>query len=78
MGDIYAEQGQPDRAVETWRRGLEQANKESIELNSRLTDLLIAEGQLDDAEKTLGVLTGTTERISPLLPAACEAHAETQ
>jgi tetratricopeptide (TPR) repeat protein len=68
LGDLYAEQGKPDRAIETWRRGLEKGNKESIELNSRLTDLLIARGQLDDAETTLGVLAQAIERIGPLVP----------
>jgi tetratricopeptide (TPR) repeat protein len=68
LGELYAEQGKPDRAIETWRRGLEKGDKGSIELNRRLANLLIAQGQLDAAEKTLGVLSQTIERISPRLP----------
>ena len=68
LGELYASQGKPDRAVETWRRGLEKGNKESIDLNSRLADLLIAQGRLDEADKALGGLERTTERIGPMLP----------
>jgi len=68
LGELYARQDKPDRAVETWRRGLEQGNKESIELNSRLAELLIAQGRLDEADKTLGEMERTTERIGPMLP----------
>ncbi len=68
LGELYARQGKPDRAVETWRRGLEKGNKESIDLNSRLAGLLIAQGRLDEADKTLGGLERTTERIGPMLP----------
>lgn len=68
LGEVYVEQGKPDRAVETWRLGLEKVNKESIELNGRLANQLTADGRLDEAEKVLGVLTRTIDRISPSQP----------
>lgn len=36
-------------AIEAWRRGVESGNQESILLNSRLAEVLIAAGRLDEA-----------------------------
>ena len=68
LGESYFRQGQFDRAQEAWRRGLEKGKKESIELNSRLADLLIARGQLDAADATIGGLERTADRLGPMLP----------
>ncbi len=68
LGELHLRQGQSDRAAEAWRRGLEKANPQSIELNSRLADMLVVEGRLDEADKTLTTLERTAERIGPMLP----------
>ncbi len=68
LGDLYVRQDKPKEALETWRLGIEKGKKESIELNSRLAELLIAQGQLDEAEKTIIGLEQTAGRLAPMIP----------
>ncbi len=65
LGELYLRQGKSKDALATWRLGLEKAKKDSIELNVRLADLLIAQGQLEEADKTIGSLERTAEQIGP-------------
>ena len=49
LGEIHLAQGETDRAIQTWRQVLEKGNRESIWLNSRLAEVLIAVGRPDEA-----------------------------
>jgi len=51
LGQIHLARGETDRAVETWRQGLEKGNSESILLNSHLAEVLIGVGRPDEAWK---------------------------
>ena len=66
LGDVYAIQGKPDRAIATWEAGLEKCGKQSILLNARLADMMIQQGQLDRAESALELLDTATARLRQL------------
>lgn len=68
LAELYVREGKLDLAVKTLRDGLEKAGRESIPLNSSLADVLLAQGQLDEADKTIAGLEGTAERIAPIQP----------
>ena len=48
LGDVHVAQGEKDKAIKTWQKGLEQTNGESVLLNSRLAELLVSEGRLEE------------------------------
>jgi cellulose synthase operon protein C len=72
LGELYATQGKFKDALATWRLGLEKGKKDSIELNARLAELLIAQGQTDEADTTIRGLEQTAARLGPRLPPAAK------
>jgi tetratricopeptide (TPR) repeat protein len=56
LGDLDLGLGHPLKAVETWRRGLREANKESISLYLRLAGALVDLQREDDAAAALTAL----------------------
>ena len=81
LAGLYGTQGKPDDAVKWLRTGLEKGDKENVDpksyltkfaLNSALADLLIGQGKLDDAEKTLGELERVSKKVSPFLTSSAK------
>ena len=68
LADLYMREEKIDLAVKTLRAGLEKAGKDSIGLNAKLADVLLVQGQLDEADKTIAGLEQTAERIAPMQP----------
>jgi len=69
LGEVYATQGESDKAIDKWREGLEHCEEDDVEatlfLNLPLVELLTRQGQLDDAETALATLSGIFERLRP-------------
>jgi len=69
LGEVYATQGETDKAIDKWREGLEHCEEDDVEatlfLNLPLVELLTRQGQLDDAETALATLSGIFERLRP-------------
>ena len=69
LGEVYATQGEADKAIAKWREGLEHCEENDVEatlfLNLPLVELLTRQGQLDDAEAALATLSGIFERLRP-------------
>jgi len=71
LGDALLSQAKPDEAVDTWREGIEACGEREagkVELNLRLADTLITQGDLDKGERVLATLSRTFEQLRPTLP----------
>ena len=76
LADLYMKEKKLDLAAKTLRAGLEKAGNDSIELNSHLAEVLLAQGRLDEAEKTIAGLEHTAERIAPISAAVRQGGIE--
>lgn len=52
-GEVYLSQGEIEQALRVWREGLRKVDKDSVGLNARLSEVLIEQGRLDEAEQSL-------------------------
>ena len=68
LGDVLSLLGRNDEAIETWRNGLAAGNQDSIFLNLRLAELLIAIGRIDPAEEVLNDLSAAADKRVATLP----------
>jgi tetratricopeptide (TPR) repeat protein len=67
LGQFYTSRGDIDRAIQTWQRGLKEVAPESecIGLNLNLSDALIQQGRLADAESVLKTLDRAVTMLDP-------------
>jgi tetratricopeptide (TPR) repeat protein len=67
LGQLFASRGDVDRAIRTWRRGLEAVKNEGprIGINLLLVNSLIQLGQYSDAETVLKDLNERLSRFDP-------------
>ena len=68
LADLCAGTGETDAAVETLRSGLEEVGQDNFNLNALLAELLMNQGKLDEADKTITALERLAERIAPVQP----------
>lgn len=59
LGNVRAAQNQVEQAIVAWELGLEQCGQNSIGLNMRLAETLIARGMFGQAEKCIASLEST-------------------
>jgi tetratricopeptide (TPR) repeat protein len=76
LGKTDYRSGDVQRAVETWRHGLEQANKDSIVLHLHLADALVASAKVEDAGLMLQELDAIVARDGGKYVAADRAKLE--
>ena len=76
LGQVQMAQSQPELAIATWRRGLEQAGDGSLRLNLYLAESLISEKKLDEAKRSLDALDRVLKNLRPNLPPAVVATQE--
>jgi len=70
LGEVHLAQDEVDLAVETWRRGLEAIDGQSLLLNLRLAEVLVGRKRWDEAEEVLDTLEGTVKKLGPGTPQA--------
>ncbi len=68
LADLYRREKKLDLAVKILRDGLEKVGQSDIDLAYNLADLLLLQGNLDQADKTISGLEQTVARIAPLQP----------
>jgi tetratricopeptide (TPR) repeat protein len=77
-GEVCLELHQPDQAVEVWQRGLKQCRKveDLFRLNSRLAEILMDQGHLEQAERSLRAMQQVRKNLDPAAPPKIKASIE--
>ncbi len=70
LGRMHIAEGQPKQAIEVWQQGLAKVDARHLDLNLRLAEVLLDQGQFPDAEAPLKVIQDQLERIGPQLERA--------
>lgn len=67
LGEVCGAQGDNAGAIEAWRRGLEHSGQNSLALNSRLMEALVADGRLEEAKRHLDAVERGANTLAPFL-----------